>query len=429
MQGTVLQYDDLGNPISWLRSEPRFKEDLAKGEIRIIKIKDKWSVQFKQRLPEGKKPRTIFLEESIFENQGTTADGSSEVLSLFGKNVFDNPKPVQLIKHLISFNTSEDDIILDFFAGSGTTAHSTMLLNSEDSHHRRFIVVQLPAIIDPSDNKSKTAKTAYEFLQTIGKPNNLCEVSKERIRRAGKELHEQNNSLDIGFKVFKLDTSNIKKNLAIAGVKTALSAIPYVSFFATFCNEFINSNWQDRIEKTQKEMFERLTKLDEEFEEKLRNKPNISSVVGSIYQSALSDIEEDKIPLYINSLINAINNENLDNTKLHIFINYLKEISLMHVLALTYFSQQHYDNTTPQMNAFRMPTQEEHIARIIGEISPELVKDINIFDTIINDLNRKGLIKIARLRDLEVSSIYKLIPKQTTSLGDEFIKFFEENGD
>ena len=112
--GTVLQYDDLGNPISWLRSESRFKEDLAKGDIRIIKIKDNWSVQFKQRLPEGKKPRTIFLEESIFENQGTTADGSRETLEHIGKNVFDNPKPTELIKHLISFNTSENDIILEF---------------------------------------------------------------------------------------------------------------------------------------------------------------------------------------------------------------------------------------------------------------------------------------------------------------------------
>ena len=218
--GTVLQYDELGNPISWLRSEPRFKDDLAKGEIRIVKIKDNWSVQFKQRLPEGKKPRTIFLEESIFENQGTTADGSAETLSLFGKNVFDNPKPINLIKHLIAFNTSDDDVVLDFFAGSATTAHAMMLLNQDDNQNRKFIMVQLPAIIDPNDTKSKTAKTAYEFLQEIGKPNNLCEISKERIRRAGKKLNENSNNqlsledkpqLDIGFKVFKLDTSNLAK--------------------------------------------------------------------------------------------------------------------------------------------------------------------------------------------------------------------------
>ena len=216
--GTVLQYDDLGNPISWLRSEPRFKEDLKIGDVRIVKIKDNWSVQFKQRLPEGKKPRTIFLEESIFENQGTTADGSSETLTLFGKNVFVNPKPTALIKHLISFNTSEDDIILDFFAGSATTAHAVMQLNKEDNQNRSFIMVQLPAIIDPNNANSKTAKTAYEFLQELGKPNNLCEISKERVRRAGKKISEntdtqlsleQQKTIDTGFKVFKLDTSNL----------------------------------------------------------------------------------------------------------------------------------------------------------------------------------------------------------------------------
>lgn len=209
--GTVLQYDELGNPISWLRSEPRFKEDLAKGEIRIVKIKDNWSVQFKQRLPEGKKPRTIFLEESIFEKQGTTADGSAETLELFCKNVFDNPKPIGLIKHILSFNTEDDDIIIDFFAGSGTTAHAVMQLNSEDNQNRRFILVQLPALIEPDNKNSKTAQTAYEFLVEQGMKNNLCEISKERIRRAGTKIHEQNDSVDTGFKVFKLDTSNLVK--------------------------------------------------------------------------------------------------------------------------------------------------------------------------------------------------------------------------
>ena len=217
--GTVLQNDELGNPISWLRSEARFKEDLSKGEVRIVKIKESWSVQFKQRLPEGKKPRTIFLEESIFANQGTTADGSSETLELFSKNVFDNPKPTALIKHLLSFNTSNDDIILDFFAGSGTTADAVMQLNKEDNSNRRFILVQLPVLIDPENKNSKTAKVAYDFLQELGKTNNLCEVSKERIRRAGKKLTENNGQLslqdkpplDVGFKVFKLDTSNLAK--------------------------------------------------------------------------------------------------------------------------------------------------------------------------------------------------------------------------
>ena len=206
--GTILEKDEFGNPISWLRSEARFKEDIKNGEIRIIKISDKWSVQFKQRIPEGKKPRTIFLEESIFENQGTSGDGSNEVLQLFSKNLFSHPKPLNLIKHLLTFDTKDDDIILDFFSGSATTAHAIMKLNLEDDGHRRFICVQLPEICD---EKSEAYKASYK---------NICEIGKERIRRAGKKileekgdqiaLDDENKPLDIGFKVFKLDTSNLK---------------------------------------------------------------------------------------------------------------------------------------------------------------------------------------------------------------------------
>lgn len=210
--GTILEKDELGNPISWLRSEARFYEDLNKGDARIIKINDKWSVQFKQRLPQGKKPRTIFLEESIFEKQGTTSDGSSEVLTLFQKNLFSNPKPLELIKHLITFNTKNSDIILDFFSGSATTAHAVMQLNAEDGGNRKFICVQIPELCD---EKSEAYKAGYK---------NICEIGKERIRRAGAkilaEMNENNQQLelgaeekplpDIGFKVFKLDTSNLK---------------------------------------------------------------------------------------------------------------------------------------------------------------------------------------------------------------------------
>ncbi len=210
--GTILENDEMGNPISWLRSEARFYDDLSKGETRIIKINDKWSVQFKQRLPQGKKPRTIFLEESIFENQGTTSDGSAEVLSLFQKNLFSNPKPLGLIKHVITFDTKDNDIILDFFSGSATTAHAVMQLNAEDGGNRKFICVQLPEVCD---EKSEAYKAGYK---------NICEIGKERIRRAGAKIlaeaeqanqqvklgEEEKPLPDIGFKVFKLDTSNIK---------------------------------------------------------------------------------------------------------------------------------------------------------------------------------------------------------------------------
>ena len=141
--GTVLEFDELGNPISWLRSENRFKLDLEKGDVRIVKLGNQWTVHFKQRLPQGKKPRSIFLEESIWDDVGTTSDGSDELLEMFGSNVFSNPKPVGVLTHILRFNTKLNDIVLDFFAGSGTIANAVMLSNVEDSGNRRYIGVQL----------------------------------------------------------------------------------------------------------------------------------------------------------------------------------------------------------------------------------------------------------------------------------------------
>lgn len=134
---------------------------------------------------------------------------------LLGKNVFEYPKDHEVIKRMVNYvtRTDENDIILDFFSGSATTAHAVMQLNAEDGGNRRFILVQLPEVCD---EKSEAYKAGY---------NNICEIGKERIRRAGEkskaEIEEQNAQLkigeepkkapDIGFKDFKLDSSNLKK--------------------------------------------------------------------------------------------------------------------------------------------------------------------------------------------------------------------------
>lgn len=132
--GTILEYDDNGDRISWLRSEERFYKDLAEGEVRLIKVNDKWSVHFKQRMPIGKKPR------SILDDLGTTADGTALLEKVLMKTgIFDNPKPIELIKHLISYKP-KDSLVLDFFAGSGTTGHAVMELNQSDGGNRRFIL-------------------------------------------------------------------------------------------------------------------------------------------------------------------------------------------------------------------------------------------------------------------------------------------------
>lgn len=141
---------------------------------------------------------------------GHTQEATKEVKSLFSEQaaVFDFPKPTRLIKRMLSIGTKGNDIILDFFSGSATTAHAVMQLNAEDGGNRRFILVQLPEVCD---EKSEAYKAGYK---------NICEIGKERIRRAGKKLTEtkdgqlsmdgEKTPLDIGFKVFKLDTSNMR---------------------------------------------------------------------------------------------------------------------------------------------------------------------------------------------------------------------------
>lgn len=137
------------------------------------------------------------------ERFGSNQEGSAEVEKLFShKGLFDNPKPVRLIKSLVLLASSEDSIVLDFFSGSATTAHAVMQLNAEDGGHRKFIMIQLP---EKCDEKSEAYKAGYKTI---------CEIGKERIRRAGAKIKEEAGlaaqNLDTGFRVLKCDTSNMK---------------------------------------------------------------------------------------------------------------------------------------------------------------------------------------------------------------------------
>lgn len=139
------------------------------------------------------------------ERVGTATNGTKELMKIFdGAKYFDTPKPVSLLCKLISLgNLRDDDIVLDFFSGSATTAHAVMKLNAEDGGHRKFIMVQLPEV---TDEKSEAHKAGYETI---------CQIGEERIRRAGKKIKEeaglQGQDLDIGFRVLKLDSSNMEE--------------------------------------------------------------------------------------------------------------------------------------------------------------------------------------------------------------------------
>ena len=148
----------------------------------------------------GEKFGRVAVSTKFPENIGMSQDGTKEVTSLFDRKAFSFPKPVSLIKFLSEIHTSGDDIILDFFSGSATTAHAVMQLNAEDGGHRKFVMVQLP---EPCDEKSEAYKAGY---------SNICEIGKERIRRAAKKIAEEHPDakFDGGFRVLKLDDTNMK---------------------------------------------------------------------------------------------------------------------------------------------------------------------------------------------------------------------------
>lgn len=163
--GTVLQYDKSGNELSWLRSEARFIEDLSKGKIRIIKVNGVWTVHFKQYLSNGIKPR------SILQKIANNSNAKQVILDIFQKQkVFDYSKPYQLIQYFISIITNKNSIILDSFAGSGTTAHAVLNMNKVDGGHRKFIMIEM---MDYAENI--TAERVRRVIDGYGKDKNKVE--------------------------------------------------------------------------------------------------------------------------------------------------------------------------------------------------------------------------------------------------------------
>ncbi|WP_120984490.1 site-specific DNA-methyltransferase [Helicobacter pylori] len=182
----------------WIRAEETFKKNYQDGEVRIIKIKDKWSVQFKQYLNlNGKKPR------SMTTDFGGSIEGKNDIINLFDSDkIFSYPKSTKFISTLLKIATNEGDIILDFFAGSGTTAHAVMELNAEDKGNREFILVQI-------DEEIKEDESAYDFCKKelkSAKPV-ISDITIERVKRAAQKIIEssKDSGLDCGFKVYTLE--------------------------------------------------------------------------------------------------------------------------------------------------------------------------------------------------------------------------------
>ncbi len=195
---------------SWRLSQKAFSERLK--DNRIWFGQDGSSVpQMKRFLSElrhdGIAPQSILFYKEV----GHSQEGAKEVTALMEAGVFDGPKPVRLLNRLmILANLKNNDVILDFFSGSASTAHAVMQMNAENGSNRKFIMVQLP---ETCDEKGEAYKAGYK---------NICEIGKERIRRAGKKIleeqqnkdgdlfSEKKNDLDVGFRVLKLDSSNME---------------------------------------------------------------------------------------------------------------------------------------------------------------------------------------------------------------------------
>lgn len=198
-----LEHKDPQNPNAiWRWSKTRVAEHI---DELVFKDGHVYTKFYEQR---GAKPRSLFVDDRF----GRTRSGSTELRNLMCGDFFSNPKPTSLLKTLLSMGSCEDSIVLDFFSGSATLAESCMQLNLEDNRNIKAILVQLP---EPLDDEGRAAKAGYK---------NICEIGKERIRRAGAkiatEVEESNAQLklgeeskkvpDIGFRVLKIDSTNFE---------------------------------------------------------------------------------------------------------------------------------------------------------------------------------------------------------------------------
>lgn len=191
----------------WRYSQARLNEFIANGaEIVISKVP--FRPNYINRSGEMKKTSNLLSHR--VNGIPTNEDATQEMRVFFGMDVMSYPKPPGLIKYLVRSISTNDDIVLDFFAGSGTTANGVLQQNLEDGLARRYILVQLPEVLDIN---SKEQQGAASFLNDQGKPNNIAELTKEYLRRVGKNIRKENPMFagDVGFRVLQLDSTNIHK--------------------------------------------------------------------------------------------------------------------------------------------------------------------------------------------------------------------------
>ncbi|MBR0510187.1 MAG: site-specific DNA-methyltransferase [Clostridia bacterium] len=211
----------------WRWSKETLQQKIESGEIYFNA--DQTNIKRRTYLcdMEGLPPSSLWVDLDV---TGHNRQAKYELLGLMPEDVFDTPKPVKLLKYIISLvKDNKNAIVMDFFSGSGTTADAVMQMNAEDNGNRKFIMIQLPEDLDnslahASNDKKTVLKNAIALCDNNCVPHVLSEVAKERIRRAGKRIKEDSplttQNLDVGFRVFKLDDSNMNDVYYSAGEYT-----------------------------------------------------------------------------------------------------------------------------------------------------------------------------------------------------------------
>ena len=192
---------------SWKNELTVFEQLLADDRI-VFGVKGETGPQRKRFLSEALDRGRV--AKTWWDDVDTTTNATRAAKKLMGEDVFDNPKPVSLVERFVQLGVhdSHGSIVVDFFAGSGTTAQAVMEQNLRDGGSRRCILVQLPELLDYND---KEQEAAAKYCEKIGRPQNIAELTKERLRRASSSLGEGTTaSTDLGFRVFKLDSSNVR---------------------------------------------------------------------------------------------------------------------------------------------------------------------------------------------------------------------------
>lgn len=197
----IYPVDNSGNQRAWIVLPGGFDEKNQNNELCIFKnSSNKMEVHYKIY------EQQVYVTHWTNKKYNATANGTNLLKELFGNKIFDFPKSLYLLYDILKIVTNENSIIMDYFSGSATTAHAVMQLNAEDGGNRKYIMVQLP---EETDEKSEAYKAGYK---------NICEIGQERIRRAAKKIKEETNAdIDYGFRVYKLDSSNMKDVYYTAG--------------------------------------------------------------------------------------------------------------------------------------------------------------------------------------------------------------------